>query len=572
MSYELSNIDERERARQRALLAYELLDPAPEEGFDRLTERAAAICETPIALVSLVDDSRQWFKSKIGLEPQQTAREVAFCNHAIRDTGLFEVTDATLDKRFMDNPLVLSDPNIRFYAGQPLLDPDGYALGTLCVIDREPRQLSEYQRRALALLADEVIDQILARRNRMLLEQAKETAEQAQAEAEQAQAEAEAANRMKSRFLAVVSHEIRTPLSTIVGYPQLILNGIESLSREEIAEHARVIFERGQALLALLNDLIDLSRIEANEISLNLQPLSLVELFETIRRGQHALLDADGFSLEVEVEPAAGYVQADDMRLHQVLANLLSNAKKASPPGGSIGLRATRERDRVLISVTDQGRGMTAAQQERILESFYQAGTYADQGSQGAGLGLSIVKRIVDLHRGELLITSEVGRGSTFTVALEAVELVRELPPLTILTGGCGRGDTAPATSANVLVVDDDHTSGLLLTKLLEHEGFYCHRVASGEQALEICARDSFDVVFLDNQLPGIDGAETMRRLRATTGASAPTIVALTADATPDARRRYIDLGFDAYESKPVMVADLAKRVAGYASRVVNRV
>ncbi|GAB4568940.1 MAG: hypothetical protein Tsb0020_22890 [Haliangiales bacterium] len=564
MSHELSNIDKRERARQRALLAYELLDTAPEEGFDRLTELAAAICETPIALVSLIDDSRQWFKSRIGLEPQQTAREVAFCNHAIRDTGLFEVTDATLDKRFMDNPLVLSDPNIRFYAGQPLLDPDGYALGTLCVIDREPRQLSEYQRRALALLADEVIDQILARRDRMLLEQAKE-------KAERAQAEAEAANQMKSRFLAVVSHEIRTPLSTIVGYPQLILNGIASLSREEIAEHARVIFERGQALLALLNDLIDLSRIEANEISLNLQPLSLVELFETIRRGQQALLCAHGFSLEVEVEPAAGYVQADDMRLHQVLANLLSNAKKASPPGGSIGLRATREGDRVLISVTDQGRGMTAAQQERILESFYQAGTYADEGTQGAGLGLSIVKRIVDLHQGELQITSEVGRGSTFTVALEAAEPARELPPLTVLAGGCARGDTAPVISANVLVVDDDHTSGLLLTKLLEHEGFYCHRVVSGEQALEICARDSFDVVFLDNQLPGIDGAETMRRLRATIGASAPTIVALTADATPDARRRYIDLGFDAYEPKPVMVADLAKRVASYASRDMNR-
>ena len=155
-----------EQGRLRALHSYDILDSLSEEEFDRLTELASLICETPISLVSLIDDNRQWFKSKVGLEASETPRDVAFCNYPVADNTFMEVEDATQDERFSSNALVTGGPKIRFYAGYPLTDPDGYTLGTLCVIDTKPRILSAAQKRALELLAQEVISLIMERRQK----------------------------------------------------------------------------------------------------------------------------------------------------------------------------------------------------------------------------------------------------------------------------------------------------------------------------------------------------------------------------------------------------------------------
>ena len=146
-----------EPGRLAALLAFELLDTPAEAMFDNITRLAAQICNTPIALISLIDAERQWFKSRIGLGVTETPRELAFCAHAINRDGLFEIENALLDPRFRDNPLVTSDPDIRFYAGMPLSDGHGHNLGTLCVIDRQPRQLNEQQRQSLKLLAQQTV-------------------------------------------------------------------------------------------------------------------------------------------------------------------------------------------------------------------------------------------------------------------------------------------------------------------------------------------------------------------------------------------------------------------------------
>jgi two-component system, cell cycle sensor histidine kinase and response regulator CckA len=164
MNTTTNQVPSSEKMRLKVLWQYEVLDTVPEAIFDDLTELAARICEAPIALISLVDEERQWFKSKVGISVSETSRNVSFCAYAITQPDLFIVPDATKNARFANNPLVTSDPRIRFYAGAPLITPDGYALGTLCVIDKVPRELRPDQKDALRILARHVMSQLELRR------------------------------------------------------------------------------------------------------------------------------------------------------------------------------------------------------------------------------------------------------------------------------------------------------------------------------------------------------------------------------------------------------------------------
>jgi len=178
-----------EARRLKVLWQYDVLDTVPEEVFDDLTELAARICEAPIALISLIDENRQWFKAKVGVTLNETSRDISFCAHAIKQQDLFIIPDATQDARFADNPLVISDPKIRFYAGAPLITPDGYALGSLCVIDKVPRELRTEQKQALRVLARHVMMQLELRRHARELNEANKANDETQNELDKVKAE-----------------------------------------------------------------------------------------------------------------------------------------------------------------------------------------------------------------------------------------------------------------------------------------------------------------------------------------------------------------------------------------------
>ena len=182
-------VPKNEKQRLKVLWQYSVLDTMPEEIFDDLTELAARICEAPVAMITLVDEDRQWFKAKVGVSINETSRDISFCAHAITQPGLFIVPDATRDERFAKNPLVKSDPKVRFYAGAPLVSPDGYALGTLCVIDKVPRELRPEQKQALRILARHVVTQLELRRRSGELANARQERDRIQKDLKEARAE-----------------------------------------------------------------------------------------------------------------------------------------------------------------------------------------------------------------------------------------------------------------------------------------------------------------------------------------------------------------------------------------------
>src|SRR5215472_9398386 len=180
-----------EKQRLKVLWQYDVLDTVPEEVFDDLTELAARICEAPVAMITLVDEKRQWFKAKVGVTVNETSRDISFCSRAIEQSDLYIIPDAAADARFAENPLVISDPKIRFYAGAPLITPDGYAIGTLCVIDKVPRELRPEQKQALRVLARHVITQLELRRRSHELAHARTEGERIANDLKKAHAELE---------------------------------------------------------------------------------------------------------------------------------------------------------------------------------------------------------------------------------------------------------------------------------------------------------------------------------------------------------------------------------------------
>lgn len=398
-----------ECARLQALREYGVLDSPAEEEYDDQAKLAAEFCETPIALVSLVDEHRQWFKARVGLEATETLRTVSFCHYTLEEGRLLEIEDATKDARFRDSTLVTGPPHIRFYAGAPLVTPAGYIVGTLCVIDSKPRTLAERQRRALQSLARTVMMHLEQRRlSRRLSEKAEEN---------------QRLYLQKSELLGMIAHDIRGQISGILGLNETIReheDGARILTDEECREFRREISANCHLTLQALGELLSAESLHASRDVNKLRPSRLVmaEVIERVRERNIGHATRKQCRLQLDYEPNDEFV-ADVDAVIEILDNLISNGVKYSPPGSTITLVATLEAgNSVRFIVQDQGPGFSAEDQAKLFGRFQRLSARPTSGEPSTGLGLSIVKHFVDLHGGTISLDSTSGKGARFTVHL----------------------------------------------------------------------------------------------------------------------------------------------------------
>ena len=520
-------IPSNEALRIAALRSLNILDTPPEERFDRITRLAQRVFDVPIALVSLIDTNRQWFKSCQGLDASETPRSISFCGHAILHNVPLVIPDATKDLRFADNPLVTSPPDIRFYAGQPLKAADGSRIGTLCIIDRKPHFLTPSDLDSLLDLAimvenelntvdfnkaativrnseirlhtilNNIADAIITIDTGGVIESVNQAGQnifgyssielvgknlnillpepyysqhagyikhylntgEARVFGNEREAEGKRKNgdifpieisvsemwiesrrlftgiirdtterkkieRLKGEFVSMVSHELRTPLTSILGSLGLVSAGVTGNLPDQSKNMVDIAYKNSERLLKLINDILDIDKIESGKMRFDLQPLEIMPLI------QQSLESNAGYGKQYNVNflvthglpEAKVTVEAD--RFIQVMSNLMSNAAKFSPEGATVEINVQRHVKNLRVSVRDYGSGIPDSFKEKVFQQFSQADSSDSRQKGGTGLGLSICKAMIEKMGGEIAFENQEGGGTLFYFDLPEVILL----------------------------------------------------------------------------------------------------------------------------------------------------
>lgn len=396
-----------------------LLDTRPEERFDRITRTATKIFNVSISTLTLVDAKREWFKSCQGLSDREGSRAISFCGHALLANKIFVIPDTKKDVRFSDNPMVIGKPYIRFYAGVPIINADGQRVGVFCIKDIKPRIFSKRDEEVLSGLAAWAELEVNSRNLSLALGERKKAEQkliEEKVKLEAANKKLESLDKLKDEFLSIASHELRTPLTAVNGLVSMVLGGEYGAVNANLKQPLEDMNTSSQRLIHLVNDLLNLSRIQAGKMRYMFSEFPLTDVITEAVHLLQPLSEQKGLQLTTaKLEPVI--VQGDSDKVKEILNNLIGNSLKFTDRG-SITISVKSEKDKVNVYVTDTGIGIGKADQGKLFGMFEQLESREGR-STGTGLGLHISREMTRKMGGELWIEkSDVGAGSTFAFSL----------------------------------------------------------------------------------------------------------------------------------------------------------
>lgn len=520
-----------ELQRLESLYQYELLDTPREIAYDRVSQIASQLCMTPFAMVSLIDQDRQWVKSSHGVDLDYIPRELSFCAHTINEQEPLIIENMKQDGRFSDHPSVIGPPNVTFYAGVPLRSSEGYAIGSLCVIDQKPRQLTAEQRTALKALADQVaLLMELHRTNNSL---------------RVARTEAEELAQQKAGLLATLSHEIRTPLHALEGYTQLLLDQPTQPDQQSSLQRLQTT---GRTLVSLVNNILDYSKLQAGKLLLEAIPFSVVGLIHQAVDMQAWQARQKNLQLTTKFDATIPHqLRGDATRLLQVLINLISNALKFTKEGGvsveASVIEQTDEQVSLFIEVVDTGIGIPPESLATLFNEYTQVSAATTRQYGGTGLGLAITSQLIALMNSRIDVQSEVGKGSRFGFRL-TLPTVDETPPTVNWR-----------TEGKLLAVDDSLFNTKMLGHIVRQQGGQLDTFNNPLEALEAARHTAYLSMLLDLHMPELDGYDLARQLRDIQ--PGVPIIALSADDSAETLEKVYAAGFRGFLRKPFLPQQL---------------
>ncbi|MEQ8551185.1 MAG: ATP-binding protein [Cyclobacteriaceae bacterium] len=388
-------IPKNEIERLEELKSYSILDTLSEDEYDEITSLASEICGTPISLISLVDETRQWFKSHHGMASSETPRDYSFCAHAINEPeDVFIIEDSRQDIRFSDNPLVTNEPHVIFYAGVPLVTNKGFSLGTLCVIDNKPKLLNEGQMKSLRTLAHQVIKLLELRKNERLLESALKNLQEQNVEL--------------NDYAHIISHDLKSPIRNIEALVAWLQQDYKELLDGKATDTIALIRSNLEKMDGLIEGVLKYSTIDKKNLvrqKINLS-LLLPDIIQIINIPEHCTIN---------IQKDMPKIVGDKIKLHQVFQNLIENAIKYNDKEKCvITIGYSPLKDGYEFHVKDNGPGIETQFHEKIFQMFQRL----DHEVESTGIGLSLVKKIITHYGGKIWLESTLGQGTTFHFTL----------------------------------------------------------------------------------------------------------------------------------------------------------